>query len=96
MDKGLYGIIFASVYLGKQHQGRCKKMLNTQIINKYIYELKPRLDKILRTNSNEENIRPVFIELLNRCGSHWIVPEKWTVSRHHFSYSLGLLLSRAE
>ncbi|MDE0518614.1 MAG: N-6 DNA methylase, partial [Bdellovibrionales bacterium] len=53
-------------------------MLNTQIINKYIYELKPRLDKILRTNSNEENIRPVFIELLNRCGSHkdlWVVTE---------------------
>ena len=26
----------------------------------------------------------------------WIVPKKWTVGRHHFSYSSGLLLSRAE
>ena len=28
--------------------------------------------------------------------SLWIVPEKWTVNRLYFSYSSGLLLSRAE
>ena len=26
----------------------------------------------------------------------WIVPEKWTMAKHYFSYSSGLLLSRAE
>ena len=53
-------------------------MINKQVINSYISELKPRLDRILKTNSNEENIRPVFIELLNRCGEHknlWVVTE---------------------
>ena len=59
--------------------GSVRKLKNeTQIIKKYISDLKPRIDKIRATNNTEESLRPVFIELLNRIGSHknlWVVAE---------------------
>ena len=53
-------------------------MLNKQVISKYIDDLKPRIRRIRSSNNKEEALRPVFIELLNRAGSHknlWVIAE---------------------
>ena len=53
-------------------------MLNTQIISQYISNLKPRIRRIRSSQNTEESLRPVFIELLNRTGSHknlWVIAE---------------------
>ncbi len=53
-------------------------MLNKQIIRQYIFDLKPRIRRIRGSQNTEEALRPVFIELLNRAGSHknlWVVAE---------------------
>ena len=54
-------------------------MLNKQTINNYINELKPRIKRIRSQSNKEESLRPVFIELLNRDGSHknlWVIAEE--------------------
>ena len=53
-------------------------MLNKKIISQYISDLKPRIKRIRSSNNTEESLRPVFIELLNRAGSHknlWVIAE---------------------
>ena len=54
-------------------------MLNKQIISQYISSLKPRIKHIRSSQNTEESLRPVFIELLNRAGSHknlWVIAEE--------------------
>ena len=54
-------------------------MLNKQIISQYISNLKPRIKHIRSSQNTEESLRPVFIELLNRAGSHknlWVIAEE--------------------
>ena len=54
-------------------------MLDKQIISKYIDDLKPRIRRIRSSQNTEESLRPVFIELLNRVGSHknlWVIAEE--------------------
>lgn len=53
-------------------------MIKPEIISPYINDLKPRVKKISVSNNNEESLRPVFLELLNRVGDHknlWVVAE---------------------
>ena len=53
-------------------------MLDKHIIEQYIIDLKSRIRRIRGSNNTEESLRPVFIELLNRVGSHknlWVIPE---------------------
>ena len=53
-------------------------MLDKRIIEKHIIDLKPRIRCLRSSNNREESLRPVFIELLNRVGSHknlWAVAE---------------------
>ena len=50
--------------------GSSNKSLNKGKILEHINNLAPRVKKIRSENNQEESLKPVFTELLNRCGEH--------------------------